>query len=710
MGPMLLLANLVATLPLLTAAPPAAVKPSAMKPSAVKPSAVKPSAATHWSWQPMSHPVAPPAGEGWARTEIDRFIHDALDVRGLAPSPEADRRTLLRRLSLDLVGLPPTPGAIEAFESDTRPDAYDRAVDALLADPAHGERWARHWLDVARYADSNGLDENTAFGNAWRYRDWVVRALNANIPVDRFIRMQVAGDLMPGAADPATAADHLTATGFLVLGPKVLAEPDKEKLVYDLVDEQVDVIGKAFLAESIGCARCHDHKFDPVSQADYFALAGILKSTQTMATVATVARVLEREAADPASIARRESLVKDAREAGDRLLRARAETCCALAEERAEGTDAAIAALDAAHRHALAAVPAAPPHVIAVRDEAKPTDLAVHARGDHTQPKGDPVRRTVPSVLASAVVPPTVPAGGSGRAELATWLVDAEHPLTARVFVNRVWHWHFGQGLVDTPSDFGTRGGLPSNPALLDWLARDFVLHGWDLRRLHRQIVTSATYRQASAARTDGMAIDPGNTLLWRWAPRRLEAEAIRDAVLAVSGALDRTLGGSLLTTGNFEYVTNDQSNNGAQYAAPRRSLYLPVIRNAIFPFFATYDYTDPSISIAARPSTVIAPQALWMLNSPFVLEQAKAWSARLHAAVPADRPPAQAALTDRTADPAAERVALAYRQAFGRRPTDRERSTGLAFLAAQSARGPDAAWAAYAQVLLASSEFITIE
>ncbi len=694
MGPTLLLANLAVMLPL-NAAPADAA-------AAATP--------THWAWQPMSHPVPPPAGNGWARNEIDRFIRDALDVRGLAPSPEADRRTLLRRLSLDLTGLPPAPEAIEAFESDARPDAYERAVDALLADPAHGERWARHWLDVARYADSNGLDENTAFANAWRYRDWVVRALNANVPVDRFIRMQVAGDLMPGASDAAQAADHLTATGFLVLGPKVLAEPDKEKLVYDLVDEQVDVIGKAFLAESIGCARCHDHKFDPVSQADYFALAGILKSTQTMATVATVARVLEREAADQATIARREALQQAAREAGDRLARARAETCCALASERADGADATIAALDAAHRTALAAVPAPAPRVIAVRDEAKPLDLAVHARGDHTQPKGEPVRRSVPSVLARAVAPPAFPTDRSGRAELAAWLVDPEHPLTARVFVNRVWNWHFGQGLVDTPSDFGTRGGLPSNPALLDWLARDFVAHGWDLRRLHRQIVTSATYRQASAARADGMAADPSNTLLWRWSPRRLEAEAIRDAVLAVSGALDRTLGGSLLTTGNFEYVTNDQSNNGVQYAAPRRSLYLPVIRNAIFPFFATFDYNDPSISIAARPSTVIAPQALWMLNSPFVLEQAKAWAARLRTAVPADRPATQPALSDRTPDPAAERVALAYRQAFGRRPSERERSAGLAFLSTQSARGEDAAWAAYAQVLLASSEFITIE
>jgi hypothetical protein len=249
--------------------------------------AAPPAATAHWAWQPVAAPAPPEAADGWSRNEIDRFLLLALQAHGLSPSPEADRRTLLRRLSFDLTGLPPTAEEVDAFVADPRPDAYDRAVDALLARPEHGERWARHWLDVARYADSNGLDENTAFANAWRYRDWVVRALNANVRIDRFIRMQVAGDLMSEAQDAAQAADQLAATGFLVLGPKVLAEPDKEKLVYDLVDEQVDVIGKAFLAESIGCARCHDHKFDPVSQKDYFALAGILKSTQTMATVAT---------------------------------------------------------------------------------------------------------------------------------------------------------------------------------------------------------------------------------------------------------------------------------------------------------------------------------------------------------------------------------------------------------------------------------------
>ena len=809
--------------------------------------------ANHWALAPISAPVPPAAPGTWARNEVDRFIAAALAADGLAPSPEASRRTLLRRLSFDLTGLPPTPEAVAAFEADTGPDAYERAVDGLLASPAHGERWARHWLDVARYADSNGLDENTAFANAWRYRDWVVRALNANIPVDRFMRMQVAGDLMPEAQDPAQAADQLAATGFLVLGPKVLAEPDKEKLVYDLVDEQVDVLSKAFLAQSVACARCHDHKFDPISQADYFALAGILKSTQTMSSVATVARALERESDTDAHVADRTAREQAARIARETHGHARAEASWPLQDawiealpaivtaaeasggdqaraaelaaplavppallvqvhgamatsplfawwrgdqagpyrERAEELQsiahAARAARDAwrekrtkahadggvpglddaglqAMRHALVdakglfelgdsldgAFPAetrerlatlaaernrtealrlpAKPAVLAVRDAEKTVDLAIHARGDHTRPIGEPIARGVPRVLAATLAMPTIPPIGSGRMQLAEWLTAPDHPLTARVFVNRVWHWHFGQGLVDTPSDFGTRGSAPSNAALLDWLARDFVTHGWDLRRLHRQIVTSATYRQGSEMRADSMARDPGNRLLWRWTPRRLEAEAIRDTVLAVSGALDSTVGGSLLATNNFDYVTNDQSANGVNYSAPRRSLYLPVIRNAIFPFFATFDYTDASISVAARPSTVIAPQALYMLNSPFMRDESNRWAARLRTAVPAvhaepapdtsaDTAPAytEAMTPARTAsnrapDTAIDRIRLAYAQAFERAPTERETAAGLRFLALQSGLGEDGAWAAYAQALMSSSEFITVE
>ena len=809
--------------------------------------------ATHWALAPVSTPIPPADAGAWARNEIDRFIATALTVDGLAPSPEASRRTLLRRLSFDLTGLPPTPEAVAAFEADARPDAYERAVDELLASPAHGERWARHWLDVARYADSNGLDENTAFANAWRYRDWVVHALNANIPVDRFMRMQIAGDLMPEAQDLAQAADQLAATGFLVLGPKVLAEPDKEKLVYDLVDEQVDVLSKAFLAQSVACARCHDHKFDPISQADYFALAGILKSTQTMSSVATVARALERESDTDAHVADRTAREQAARTARETHGHARAEASWPLQDawiealpaivtaaeasggdqeraaefaaplgvppallvqvhgamatstlfawwrgdqagpyrERAEElqsiANAARAARDAwrekrakahadggvpglddaglqAMRHALVdakglfelgdsldgAFPAetrerlvtlaaerdrtealrmpAKPAVLAVRDAEKPADLAIHARGDHTRPIGDPIARGVPRILAATLAMPAIPPTDSGRMQLAEWLTAPDHPLTARVFVNRVWHWHFGQGLVDTPSDFGTRGSAPSNAALLDWLARDFVTHGWDLRRLHRQIVTSATYRQASEMRADAMARDPGNRLLWRWTPRRLEAEAIRDTVLAVSGALDSTVGGSLLTTSNFDYVTNDQSANGVNYGAPRRSLYLPVIRNAIFPFFATFDYTDASISVAARPRTVIAPQALFMLNSPFMRDESSRWAARLRTAVPAahaepapetsvdttltDAEPMTPARTasNRAPDTAIDRIRLAYAQAFERAPTERETAAGLQFLALQSGLGEDGAWAAYAQALMSSSEFITVE
>ena len=676
----------------------------------------------HWAWEPLSAPQPPQVDEArWAQCEIDRFVRAGLADKGLEPSPEASRRTLLRRLSFDLTGLPPTAAQVAAFEQDTRPDAYERVVDELLASPAHGERWARHWLDVARYADSNGLDENTAFANAWRYRDWVVRALNANLPIDRFIRMQVAGDLLPEAQRPEAAADCLTATGFLVLGPKVLAEPDKEKLVFDLVDEQVDVFSKAFLAESVSCARCHDHKFDPVSQAEYFAIAGIFRSTDTMASVATVARALEREASPVEAAERRVRSHRRADAARDAYSSAEWRAASALQHALDDGTIPAIAVdplarteaagLFAEAQAAEAARIPAEPFVLSVRDAAKPVDLAVHVRGDHTKAPGPAVPRGVPAALSKGVAFGPVAGDASGRLALADWLTRPDHPLVARVFVNRVWHWHFGQGLVDSPSDFGTRGGRPSHPELLDWLARDFIEHGWDLRRLHRQIVTSAAYRQSSVARADCMAIDPSNRALWRWSPRRLEAEAIRDTVLAVSGSLDRAIGGSLLKTGNFDYVTNDQSANAAQYGALRRSIYLPVIRNAIFPFFATFDYTDPSVSMAARPSTVIAPQALYMLNSPFVRDEAKAWAGRLREQVPAAAPAADApAVANRSPDPAADRIRAAYRQAFGRDPTEHELGAGSAFLASQASLGEDAAWAAYAQALLSTSELVTID
>jgi hypothetical protein len=352
-------------------------------------------------------------------------------------------------------------------------------------------------------------------------------------------------------------------------------------------------------------------------------------------------------------------------------------------------------------------MPPSPVMVLAVTDQEKPGDLAVHVRGDHTVAPGPKVARGAPRPLSKGTDLPAIPERSSGRLELAQWLVDDEHPLTARVFVNRVWHWHFGRGIVETPSDFGTRGGRPSHPELLDWLARDFIRHGWDLKRLHRQIMLTEAYTRSSTPDAIASAIDPDNRLLWRWTPRRLEAEAIRDSVLAVSGSLDRTMGGSLLTSGNFEYVTNDQSANGAQYGAPRRSLYLPVIRNALFGFFGIFDYTDASVTVDARAQTVIAPQALFMLNSPFVHEESRAWAKRLRERVLAAAAcvPAQQAEHQGHA-----MVHEAYRMALGREPMASEANAALAFVASQATLGEDAAWGLYVQVLLASSEFITIE
>ncbi len=986
----------------------------------------------HWAYVPMAE-VTPPvvADDTWSRTDLDRFVLDRLRAAGIAPVAEADPRTLARRAYFDLIGLPPTPEEMDAYLADHASDpdgAWTRLVDRLLASPHYGERWGRHWLDVARYADSNGLDENTAFGNAWRYRDWVVRAFNADLPYDEFVTKQIAGDLLPQPEDGPNARDeaidNLLATGFLALGPKVLAEPDKEKMLVDLVDEQLDVLGKTFLAQTIGCARCHDHKFDPVPHDDYYAMAGILISTKTMATLNTVARVLERDLAPAAEIeaakahaealkANTEALaaantegattladawadrtadamlaaaslthtpvVREAEEhaatnlgknfdrwgdgvgvihtvrqqqpqfveydvdaaaggrwrvrlryaageerplvlkAGDavvasdvckaptggfsvenlawtefevdlpagttrvRLERtgafphldkvsfASAEQIAAsereiqeVAAERGldapllarwaealageslftawrayaaipadrfadevdsvtaalqsrfepeakegDGTDGRSGAtprevpfvrsivagpaprsleavadrwqaatslvLDAWSRHQAAAegdakkalpdaaqetyrlallgdrgvlrvgsevvpyysedlrtriaaleatrveleatTPAPIMQGIAVTEDA-PRDLPVFIRGDHTNKKDEVVPRGFLTVLAGTVESPPIPTDGSGRLELATWITDPEHPLTARTIVNRVWAWHFGRGIVSTPSNFGLRGGRPTHPEMLDWMARWFVANDWSIKDLHRLIMASAVYRLSGEPDSLAMEIDPANDLWWRREPKRLEAELVRDAILEVGGSLDREVGGSLLRSGNFGYVTNDQSNSNERYTATRRALYMPVIRNDMYSLFSTFDYTDPSISLEARPATVVAQQSLFMMNSPMVAAQAESLAASLLD---------DAGLDDRG------RVSQVYEICFARPAEDAEIDRALAFVdRIEAEAGPGVsvpwppadgmntpapaeitprhhAWRSLCKVLIASNEFIYV-
>ncbi|MFM7250359.1 MAG: PSD1 and planctomycete cytochrome C domain-containing protein [Planctomycetaceae bacterium] len=689
-----------------------------------------------WSLTPPQRPLPPAVRDAaLVATPIDAFVIARLDEAGIVPAAVADPATLLRRASLVLTGLPPTPDEVDAFLADPAADAWDKAVERLLASPRYGEHQARHWLDVVRYADSNGLDENIAHGNAWRYRDWVIAAFNRDEPFDAFLRAHVAGDLLvTEGMDEARRAELLTATGFLAMGPKVLAEGDQEKLLADIVDEQIDTVGKAFLGLSFGCARCHDHKFDPVSQADYYALAGVFKSTTTMESLARIAKWHENDvatAAERAALAAGQERVAAHQRSIDALLAETRTSLAAAAQSGVQGdgksdgqTGAAapppaeipeerfpeearvrLAALREELKGLEAALPA-PATAMGVR-EGMPEEARVALRGSHLAP-GRRVPRGVPAVL-EIDRPLAVPAAGSGRRELADWLVDPRHPLTARVFVNRVWRWHFGRGIVPTPDNFGFQGEAPTNQPLLDWLACEFVASGWSVKHLHRLILASRVWRSSSAptaspTRDLAEAVDPAAERLWRFPLRRLEAESVRDATLAVSGLLDTTMGGSMLHVANRAFLFDHTSIDGTKYDSPRRSIYLPVIRNHIHDAFWLFDCTDGAVPNGDRGSSTVASQALYLLNSEFEIGCAEALAERALAAAPADR-----ALVP----------TILWRRVLGRHPTAAEARLALDGAAAIEAALADEgvaeetrrkrAWAAVAQALLAGNEFLFV-
>ena len=666
----------------------------------------------HWAFQPpKEQPVPAVKNISWPQSALDNFILSKLEAVGLSPAEKADKRTLIRRVTFDLTGLPPTPAEIDAFLADDRADAFAHLVDRLLASPAYGERWGRHWLDIARYADSNGLDENIAHGNAWRYRDHVVAAFNRDQPFDRFIVEQLAGDLLP-AADEAQRHAQLIATGFLAIGPKVLAEVDPSKMQMDIVDEQLDSIGRVFLGLTLGCARCHDHKFDPIETADYYGLAGILKSTRTMDTYTKVAKWHENELPSATLTAMRteyegqlavkKTAVEEFVAQADKQVREK------LGEEKPpekletlypDATKAELTKL----REALATLEKNPPNYPAAMgvSEDKVIDLAIHVRGNPLK-LGDVVPRRTPPVVRGAQPPQFAPTE-SGRRQLAEWLTNPQHPLTARVFVNRVWRWHFGKGLVRTTENFGLLGEVPSHPELLDWLARRFVADGWSLKSLHRLILNSSSYQQSSSASAEVVARDPDNRLFGRANVRRLEAEEVRDSLLAVSGQLDGTFGGSLLKVKNRDYLFDHTSIDKTDYTSRRRSLYLPVIRNNVFDLFQLLDFPDPAVPSGDRAMTTVAPQALLMLNSDFVMQSADELAARL--------------LADPCDDD--ERLSRMHVLAYGREASAEERQANRAFLAKveQSAAASESdadkrrrdAWSVLCHVIFAANEFVYV-
>jgi len=787
-----------------------------------------------WSLQQIRHVSAPAVQrEAWPTGTLDRFVLSQIEAAGLAPSPEADRRTLIRRATFDLMGLPPTAEEIDAFVADDRPDAWERLVDRLLMSPHYGERWARFWLDVARYAEDQAHTfQARTYPNGYRYRDWVVRSLNNDLPYDRFVIEQIAGDLLEGT--PEERQEREAALGYFALGPVYYADAGCAfKASLDELDDRIDTLARGFLGLTVACARCHDHKFDPISQRDYYALGGIFRSTEYREKPLVPPAVVEKFEEGQKQIREREKSIREflveaaASQSADEARRVTKYVLAAwrlefpnpglpevrrkeligqlglrgfllerwqkLLREDAAGRPADLAALRelaltpatltpgpeaddvpvqvvAAARALEDAVTAA----LAARDEAdekyrvlrdavapeerkkisrpalpsphaellnalvgqqglcrinddqsekslnepgkqklaelksqaekakseapskypfahslaegNSANMPLYIRGNPNR-AGEEVPRRFLSILSSDVPEPFT--DGSGRLQLARAIASPQNPLTARVIVNRIWQQHFGRGIVATPSNFGALGERPTHPDLLDYLARRLIDSGWSLKSLHREILLSATYRQASLDTAAGREIDPDNRLLWRMNRRRIDVEAWRDALLSAAGNLDLTIGGP--------------PGNLADAGFRRRTLYGTISRNSLDHMLRLFDFPDPNITSERRTSTTVPLQQLFVLNSDFMAKQAQALSARL----------AKDSSDDRT------RINQAYRLLYGRLPTESEIAIGLEFLtapepaASEGTAAPKSAlsrWDQYSQVLLGSNEFTFID
>ncbi|MEO1994572.1 MAG: DUF1549 and DUF1553 domain-containing protein, partial [Planctomycetaceae bacterium] len=597
---------------------------------------------------------------------------------------------------------------IAAFINDPSPAAFDKLVERLLDSPHYGERWGRHWLDVARYADSNGLDENIAHGNAWRYRDYVVAAFNRDKTYDRFITEQLAGDSLLKTGDRSEVHEPLIATGFLSLGPKVLAEVDQTKMEMDIIDEQIDTVGRSLMGLTLGCARCHEHKFDPIGLDDYYGLAGIFKSTRTMEHFTKIARWWENPIPTPEEHERQQDHRRQVQQKQAAVEALITQANAALQsgdpsepetqENREKRYPAATRNQLKKLRDELAALEKQSPQVstaMGVLDR-KVRDVRIHIRGSHLT-LGRVVPRQLPRVLSSGK-PTDFDQDSSGRLALANWLTAAEHPLTARVMINRIWRWKFGRGIVATADNLGRLGAQPSNQPLLDWLAVEFVRRGWSIKAMQRLIMQSATYRMSSRYDARAARVDPENRLHWRTNVRRLEAEAIRDSLLMVGGLLEKSMGGSLLHVKNREFFFDHTSKDKTVYDSPRRSLYLPVVRNHLYDVFQLFDYTDAGSPSGNRPTSTVAPQALFMMNGDLMLAVSASLAQRLRAS---------AAVDD------AGRIQELYSIAYGRRAAEEEVSGALEFLQ-QDERSIDETgrpdpWQLLCQVILAANEFVYI-
>jgi hypothetical protein len=620
----------------------------------------------HWAYQPITSPNLPQVKtSNWPRTDIDRFILTKLEEKDLSAAKPASPEVLVRRVYYDLIGLPPTIQELDEFLNDKSSDRVEKLVDRLLASPRFGERWGRHWLDIARYADSTGGSRSALIHEAWRYRDYVIGAFNRDKPFNHFIREQIAGDLM-ATEDDAQKREHLIATGYLGIGPKNLDNTDKDALRMDVVDEQIEAVSRGILAVSVACARCHDHKFDPIPTADYYALAGIFRSTYSFVNPGNVSLTFLKPLPGLDTQA-------EARKEHEKQVKTLTDQIAKLKKEKADA--AQIKKLESQLADLKKKAPPAPPQCVAVEDQKKVEDVFICIRGNVHSP-GPIVPRGFLSVVNVADVP-TINPKQSGRLELADWLTRPDHPLTTRVIVNRVWHHLVGFGLVRTTDDFGTTGESPSHRELLDHLATTFVADGWSIKRLIRRVILSQTYQMSSETNPAAAKVDPENRLLWRMNRKRLDAESLRDSILQISGQLDPAAGGPSIR-GDDEFTYKFETN--------RRTVYVPVFRYKLHEIFEIFDFADPNLVIGQRSSSTLATQALFLMNSPFIIEQSRRAGDALIK---------QPGLSDD------QRLDFAYRQVLLRAPTPREREVSLQYLS----QNPND-WAAVYQVLFSCLDF----
>lgn len=652
-----------------------------------------------WSFQPVREPPLPKVkNTRWVQSPIDRFVLAKLQEKGLKPAPATDKRTLIRRATYDLTGLPPTPEEIDAFLADKSPKAFECVVERLLASPAYGECWGRHWLDVARYADTAGCNSDFPIPPAYKYRNWVIDAFNADKPYDQFIREQVAGDLLP-AANTGERARNIIATGYLAISRRFSSSTNEFHLT---LEDAIDNLGKGLLGLSLSCARCHDHKYDPVPNEDFYALYGIFESsTYTFPGVE-----LYPTPRDYVPLGAPEQVAnwqKWEQELTDLSVRYEHLQSLTRGSRRATNDVEKIKTEMAEITKRKEQLRAHPPQVelaYAVT-EGRPHDTRLQRKGD-PHSLGNVVPRGFLQILSGRKLPKDCHA--SGRRELADWLTDPQNPLTTRVMVNRIWQRHFGKGIVQTPNDFGKRGKAPTHPELLDYLATRFIASGWSVKAMHRLILLSSTYQMSCADNAKHAALDVNNDYLWRFNRRRLSAEEIRDSLLFVSGTLDRTPGGShpfpAMSTWHFTQHTPFVD----VYPSDKRTVYLMQQRIRKHPFLELFDGADPNSTTGDRPHNTTPIQALFMMNAPLAHEQAAKFAERIQSLAVKE----------------GDRISRAFEFVYGRLPAKDEIKVGEAYLKAVTAALREAgtaenqlataAWASYSRVLLGSNEFIFVD